>query len=88
VQSGLLSLDHAVDAQIGLEALVHGFQTGPGSAFATTHAEGLAQARAAITSGRDALEEVSARRHGLAVALALIALVLIGLGVKIRRLGA
>ncbi len=87
VQGGLLSLDHAVDAEIGLGALVHGFSTDPASAFATTHAEGLAQARAAITSGRDALEELSARRHGLAVALALIALVLIGLGVKIRRLG-
>jgi hypothetical protein len=87
VHGGLQSLDRAVDAQIGLEALVHGFRSDEGSAFAQTHAEGLEQARAAISSGRDALEELAARRRGLAVALVLIALVLAGLGAKIRRLG-
>jgi len=65
---------------------VHGFRTDAGSAFATTQAEGLAQARAAIASGRDALEELAARRRGLAIALALIALLLVGLRAKIRRL--
>jgi hypothetical protein len=88
VQPALSSLDRAIDAQIELAALVHGFRTDAGSAFATTQAEGLAQARAAIASGRDALEELSARRRGLAVALALIALVLVGLRIKIRRLAA
>jgi hypothetical protein len=88
VGAGLSSRDRAVDAQIQLEALLHGFRTDAGSEFATTQAEGLAQARAAIESGRDALEELTARRRGLAVALVLIALVLVGLGAKIRRLGA
>jgi hypothetical protein len=87
VQAGLSSLDRAVDAQIQLEALVHGFRTDPGSDFATTQADGLEQARAALASGGDALKELAARRRGLAVALALIALVLIGLRAKIRRLG-
>jgi hypothetical protein len=86
VRGGLLNLDRAIDAQIGLEALVHAFRTDAGSDFAATQAEGLEQARAAIARGRDALEELSARRRGLAVALVLIALVLVGLGAKIRRL--
>ncbi len=87
VQGGLSSLDRAVDSQIQLEVLVHGFRTDAESGFATAHAEGLEHARAAIESGRDALEELGARRRGLAVALVLIALVLVGLGAKIRRLG-
>jgi hypothetical protein len=87
VQDGLSSLDRAVDSQIQLEALVHGFRTDAGSEFATAHAEGLAHARAAIESASDGLQELGARRRGLAVALALIALVLVGLGAKIRRLG-
>ena len=86
VQMGLASLDRAVDSQIQLEALVHGFRTDAGSDFAAAHAEGLEHARAAIESGRDALQELRARRRGLAVALVLIALVLVGLGAKIRRL--
>jgi hypothetical protein len=87
VQAGLSSLDAAVDSQIQVEALVHGFRTDPDSAFATTQADGLAQARAAIESAHDALKELAARRRGLAVALVVIALVLVGLRVKIRRLG-
>jgi hypothetical protein len=87
VQEGLSSLDEAVDSQIQLEALVHGFRTDADSDFAKAHAEGLEQARAAIESARDGLEELAARRRGLAVALVLIALVLVGLGAKIRRLG-
>jgi hypothetical protein len=83
-----LELDRAVDSQIQLEALVHGFRTDAESDFAAAHAEGLEHARAAIESGLDALQELTARRRGLAVALVLIALVLVGLGAKIRRLGA
>jgi hypothetical protein len=86
VQAGLSSLDRAIGAQIELEALVHGFGTDEGSAFASTQAEGLAQARAAITTASDALKELAARRRGLAVALVLIALVLVGLRAKIRGL--
>ena len=88
VQAGLSSLDRAVDAQIQLEALVHGFRTDAESEFAKIQAEGLEQARAAIESGRDALRELGSLRRGLAVALGLIALVLVGLGLRIRRLGA
>jgi hypothetical protein len=87
VQSALSSLDGAVDAQIELEALVHAFRTDPESAFAKKHAEGLEHARGALTGGREALAELAARRRGLAVALGVITLVLIGLGLKIRRLG-
>jgi len=87
VQAGLSSLDEAVDSQIQLEALVHGFRTDADSAFAKTHAKGLEEARTAIESARDGLKELAARRRGLAVALVLIALVLVGLGAKIRRLG-
>ena len=87
VQSALSSLDGAVDAQIELEALVHAFRTDPESAFSQTHAEGLEHARAALTGGREALAELGARRRGLALALGVIALVLIGLGLKIRSLG-
>lgn len=87
VQEGMSSLDHAVDAQIQLEALVHGFRTDAESEFAKAHAEGLEHARAALESGRGGLQELAARRQGLAVALVLIALVLVGLGAKIRRLG-
>jgi hypothetical protein len=65
---------------------VHGFRTDAGSAFASTQAEGLAQAHAAITTASDALKELAARRRGLAVALVLIALVLVGLRAKIRGL--
>jgi hypothetical protein len=86
VQAGLSSLERAIDAQIQLEALVHGFRSDADGAFATTQAEGFEQASAAISSGRDALEELAARRRGLAVALVLIALVLVGLRAKIRRL--
>lgn len=81
------SLDAAVDAQIELEVLVHAFRTDPESAFSQTHAEGLEHARAALAGGQAALAELGARRRGLAVSLGLIALVLIGLGVKIRSLG-
>ncbi len=47
---------------------------------------GLDPDKTAIASGRDALEELAARRRGLAIALALIALLLVGLRTKIRRL--
>jgi hypothetical protein len=87
VQSPLSSLEGAVDAQIELEALVHAFRTDPESDFSQTHAEGLAYARAALAGGREALEELGARRRGLALALGVIAVVLIGLALKIRSLG-
>ena len=78
------SLDHAVDAQIQLEVLVHSFSTDEASPFSRTAAEGLQHAQAASQMGIAALDELEFRRKGLAAALGIILLVLIGLGLKIR----
>jgi hypothetical protein len=78
------SLDHAVDAQIQLEVLVHSFSTDKGSPFSQTAAEGLQHVQAASQMGVVALEELEFRRKGLATSLGIILLVLIGLGFKIR----
>lgn len=78
------ALDQAVDSQIGLEVLVHRFAIE--GAFADKQAEGLTHATAALEAGQDSLGELSYRRGGLAVALAIVVLVLIALGLKIRGL--
>ena len=83
---GLLELDHAVDAQIELEVLVHTFDGAQDSAFAKKRTEGIGHARAAAEAGRKALAELAFRRRGLAVSLLVILLVLLALGVKIRQL--
>jgi hypothetical protein len=85
-RQALLDLDHAVDAQIELEVLVHGFSSTPDSAFAKKHEEGMEHARAALGAGQQALRELAHRRRGLLVSSALIVLVLVGLGLKIRDL--
>jgi hypothetical protein len=77
-------LDHAVDAQIQLEALVHTFSAQPEGEFSKTQVGGTKHAQAAIRAGRAALAELAQRRRGLAVSLVIILLVLIGLGLKIR----
>ena len=86
VRNSLTNLDQAVDAQIELEALVHGFRADEGSAFASKQRAGLDFARAALVGGREALEELELRQRGLALALGLIVLVLIALALKIRRI--
>jgi hypothetical protein len=86
VRNGLLELDKAVDSQIELEVLVHTFAAGDSSAFARKHAEGMDHAGAAILAGQDGLRELSQRRTGLFAALTFIALTLLGLGFKIRRM--
>jgi hypothetical protein len=78
------SLDQAVDAQIQLEVLIHTFSTDEGSPFSRTAAEGLQHAQTARQMGLAALQELEFRRKGLAASLAVIVLVLIGLGLKIR----
>lgn len=88
VRDGLAEVDRAVAAQIGLEALVHTFSAADGGAFAQQQTEGLAHARAAFAAGREGLEELAARRRGLAVALAIIVLCLVGLALKIREISA
>jgi hypothetical protein len=75
-------LDNAVDSQIELEALVHTFHRE--GAFAEKRDEGLAHAKAALVSGQRALDELTNRRRGLYVALALIFIALVALGLKIR----
>ncbi len=85
-RDALGAIDGAVDAQIGLEVLVHGFDVGDGSAFIEKHAEGLESAREALAAGRGALDELAFRRRGLVVALLFIAAVAVGLALKIREI--
>lgn len=82
----LEAIDGAVDAQIGLEVLVHTFETAEDSAFAKRHAEGLDSARAALAAGQGALVELGSRRRWLAIFLAFTMLVAIGLALKIRQI--
>ncbi len=88
VQEPLLDLDKAIDAQIQLEALVHGFAVGEGTEFHETQQEGLEHAWSAVSGGEAALAELGIRRRGLIAALFVIVLVLIGLALKIRQLSA
>jgi hypothetical protein len=78
-------LDAAVDNQIELEVLVHTFNSQAG--FHEKYREGVSHAKAALTAGRESLDELSYRRQGLAAALGLIVLLLVGLAAKIRQLG-
>ena len=87
-RGALLSLDHAVDAQIEMEVLVHTFSGAEGSPFVAKSHDGLAQARAALDAGQAALHELRSRRRGLAVSSFLIVLVLIGLALRIRDMSA
>jgi hypothetical protein len=84
VGNAAASLDHAVDAQIQLEVLVHTFSADEKSPFARTASEGMQHAEAARQMGVVALQELGFRRKGLAASLGIILLVLIGLGLKIR----
>jgi hypothetical protein len=84
----LEAIDQAVDAQISLQVLVHAFDAGPESAFATQHAEGIANAQAALVGGREALAELASRRRGLFLSLVVILALLVALGLKIRQLSA
>ena len=85
VRPSLAFLDAAVDAQIGLEVLVHEFDAGEGSEFAKRHAAGIDAAQKALDAGTAALGELEYRRRGLAVSLVLVGLVLVGLWRQIRR---
>lgn len=78
------ALDAAVDSQIELEVLVHTFSSE--GTFAEKYAEGTEHAMAALVAGEASLGEIGYRRGGLFVALAIIVLVLIALGLKIRQL--
>jgi Cytochrome c3/Cytochrome c7 and related cytochrome c len=81
------AIDRAVAAQIEMQVLIHAFRGGEDSRFAAKQTEALADTRVALEAGQAARGELSNRRRGLAVSLVVIALVLIGLGWKIRTLG-
>ena len=76
-------LDGAIDSQIELQTLVHTFNA---SESAAKQKEGLQHAEAALIAGQSSLDELAYRRKGLLVALAIIALVLVALVMKIRSL--
>jgi hypothetical protein len=82
----LIEIDQSVDAQVELEALVHGFAVGPESEFARKHADGMEHASAALKLAREALDELASRRRGLVRFLVVIAIVLVSLGLKIRQI--
>ncbi len=79
-------IESAVDSQVQLEALLHTFSTAPKGRFETTRDQGVKHAKAALEAAASALHELSYRRSGLVVALALVVLVLIALALKIRQL--
>jgi hypothetical protein len=87
-RDAVLAIDQAVDAQIGLEVLVHGFSVDEDGDFVEQHREGLAHAAAALEAGHEALDHLAFRRRGLAVSLIIILAVLVGLGLKIREISA
>lgn len=84
----LEEIESAVDAQIGLQVLLHSFDSGEESEFLKRQEEGLENAGAALEAGRAALDELAFRRRGLALSLVFIVLVVGGLGLKIRQLSA
>lgn len=86
-RAALESLEQAVDAQIGLEVLVHTFSAAEGDAFLARYAEGMDHATTALDAGRQGLAELQFRRKGLAVSLVFVALLLVALTLKIRQLG-
>jgi hypothetical protein len=86
IRGAELEVDHAVDAQIGLQVAVHGFSSEPDPSFEEVYTQGLERARAALEAGRAALEELAFRRLGLAVSLVFVVLVLVALALKIRQL--
>jgi len=86
VRDALAEIDQAVDSQIELEVLVHGFATGEGTEFGAIHAEGLEHVEKALVSAQAGLDELVFRRRGLMISLVFIALVLVGLAMKIHSL--
>ncbi len=80
------AIDQAVDSQIELEVLVHSFSAADDSPFRAKHQQGVVYAQQAITAGDVAIAELSSRRTGLWVSLGFIALLLVGLALKIREI--
>jgi hypothetical protein len=87
-RGALAEIEKAVDAQIGLEVLLHTFDAGEESDFVTRQQEGLESARAGLQASREAMDELGYRRRGLVIFLVFVALVAVGLAFKIRELSA
>jgi len=85
-RGALDDISTAVDAQISLEVLLHGFDAGPSSKFVAKQTEGLKSAGDALRAGHKALAELAYRYRGLGVSLVIIVLFAIALALKIRQL--
>jgi hypothetical protein len=83
-----LEIDHAVDAQVQLEVLVHAFSVEPGGEFAAHFDTGMKHASDALAGARQALAELASRRRGLAVFLGVVVGALVVLALKIRQISA
>lgn len=83
VDEARLALQDAREQQIQSRVLVHAFAAKP---FADVAVRGTDAAARAQRAGEEALDELQARRRGLAVATLFIVGFLITLGLKIRRL--
>jgi hypothetical protein len=79
-------LDSAVDDQIQLQALVHGFSVTNTSPFMKKYSDAQKVVDKALVQGHAALEQLSFRYKGLFIFLAIILCLLVGLGFKIRQL--
>ncbi len=87
-RQALLSIDQSVDAQIGLEVLVHAFSSAPEGEFMKQHDAGLVHADAALMEAQQALDELGQRRRWLGFVLVAVLLVLAALAWKIHVLSA
>ena len=65
VRDALAEIDQAVDSQIELEVLVHGFATGEGTEFDAIHAEGLEHVLPFGAQARKVLPRIAAPGEGL-----------------------
>jgi hypothetical protein len=80
-----LALKKVIDRGIELEVLVHSFDAAENGEYREKAAEGLELAEGVLATARGGLDELRFRRRGLAVSLLLVALVLVGLYLKIRQ---
>ncbi len=87
-RQALLSIDQSVDAQIGLEVLVHAFSSAPEGEFMKTHDAGLVHADEALEQSQQALDELAGRRSWLGLVLVAVVFLLVALAWKIRALSA
>jgi hypothetical protein len=83
-RQALLEIDHAVDAQVALEVLVHGFSVDPQGEFVAKQVEGMEHAGTALSDARTALDELGSRRRGLIGFGVAVGVVLVLLALKIR----